>query len=1330
MEIGSPPAKQHSASRLFAWTPLLVFALLACAIGVTGYFVFSRHQENVKNEAHDMLGAIADLRVSQVVKWREAYKQSAEVMTHDPMLAMEIERWLQHGSPLDQNAQRIVQRLKAVQQAYGFQGVFILDEHGVVQGLPVTPEAKPPTAVGVQIVMEAMRTRKILLTDLHPGAEAPRVRLDLVVPIFADGDVSKQVIAGIYFRIDPQTYLFPLLQSWPTPSPSAEAMLVRHEGNDVVYLNQLRHHDNTALQLRLPVSERELLAAKWARGNEGLKEGLDYRGVPTIAAARKIPDSPWFLIVKMDKEELYAPVRRTAWIVALLTFAFIGGAGLITGLWWRQQRAQFQASQYASELRHHALMQRSERNTSLLLESVAEAIYGVDMKGLITFVNPACLRMLGYEREDELLGQHAHELFHHSHADGSPYPAEKCRAYEAYVSEQGVHVDDEVFWRRDGTAFPVEYRSYPIRHAGQVEGSVITFMDITERRQSEQQLRLSAQVFEDSLEAIFITDARNIIISVNKAFIDTTGYTSGEALGQSPSLLKSGRHDSAFFSNMMNIIHNTGHWQGEIWNRRKNGEIYPAWMAISAIHDDRGGIAHYAAIYSDISELKAVEENLRLWARAMESSVNAIFITDARQDGYPIFYVNPAFERITGFSSEEVVGKSCRMLDGEGLNQPQIEEIYQAIREQRDGSAVLCNYRKDGSLFWVELFFSPVRDGNDKLTHFVGVMNDITERKRYEEQLERHANYDELTGLPLRNLLQDRLAQALAYARQREGELAVLYLDLDNFKLVVNSLGHANADQLLKSIAGRLKSCISEGDSAARWSGDEFVLVLSNLETEIDVSLRVQKILQVISERFVISEQELYATFSIGIAQYPKDGLNADDLLKNADAAMYRAKAMGRNNFQFYGEEMNLQAMERLMLENGLRHALERDEFEVYYQPRVDLQRGEIIGMEALLRWNHPELGLVSPVSFIPLAEETGLIVPIGEWVLRTACAQNRAWQDEGFSPLSVSVNLSARQFWQQDLVDVVAAALSESRLDPAWLELEITESLLMQNAEVANATLRKLKAMGIRLSIDDFGTGYSSLSYLKRFPIDTLKIDRSFVRDITTDPDDAAIARAVVSLAHDMKLKVVAEGVETIEQMAFLRLRHCDEIQGYYFSKPLPVAAFAALLGEGRCLQVKPTCERGEERTLLLLDDEANILSALARLLRRDKYTILRATNADEAFNLLATHRVGVVLTDQRMPGMSGTEFLRRTKQLYPETVRMVLSGFTELKSVTDAINEGAVYKFLTKPWDDDQLRDNVEEAFRYYELTRENERLSNEIIQANEALAKQQAASVDMAI
>jgi len=473
----------------------------------------------------------------------------------------------------------------------------------------------------------------------------------------------------------------------------------------------------------------------------------------------------------------------------------------------------------------------------------------------------------------------------------------------------------------------------------------------------------------------------------------------------------------------------------------------------------------------------------------------------------------------------------------------------------------------DQSIFPVEVSARSIETEGRHIRQ--AIIRDITERKRYESQLERQANYDELTGLANRNLVQDRLNQALAFSHRHDCGLAVLFIDLDHFKKINDSLGHDSGDALLTQVASRLSCSVREGDTVARQGGDEFVLLLPEIRAEDDVPEITQKLVKAMSAPFNVNGRELHITCSIGIASYPKDGEDRQTLLKNADAAMYRAKELGRNNAQHYAAEMNVKAMERLVLENGLYHALARNEFLLHYQPQVDLRTGEIAGMEALVRWQHPELGLVSPAMFIPVAEDSGLIVSIGEWVLRTACAQNKAWQLAGFKPISVAVNLSARQFRQPDLAEMVAGILRETGLDPACLELELTESLVMQDVEKTISTLGKLKAMGIKLSVDDFGTGYSSLSYLKRFPIDTLKIDQSFVRDITTDPDDAAIAKTIISMAHDMQLRVIAEGVETEAQKSFLQQRHCDEMQGYFFSRPVPAEAFETLLREGRSLLV-----------------------------------------------------------------------------------------------------------------------------------------------------------------
>jgi len=443
-------------------------------------------------------------------------------------------------------------------------------------------------------------------------------------------------------------------------------------------------------------------------------------------------------------------------------------------------------------------------------------------------------------------------------------------------------------------------------------------------------------------------------------------------------------------------------------------------------------------------------------------------------------------------------------------------------------------------------------------------------RQQAEETINHLAYYDALTGLPNRALFNDRLAMALVQAQRHQRKLAVLFLDLDRFKTINDTLGHAMGDRLLQGVAQRLTSCVREGDTVARLGGDEFMLLLPGIEHVEDVAKIVQRVLEVLKPSFNFDGQEFHITSSIGIALYPNDSEDAEALLKNADTALHRAKEQGRNNYQFYIPSMNATSFERLILENNLRRALERKEFVLYYQPQVSLLTKRIVGMEALLRWQHPELGLVPPRKFIPLAEETGLIGSLGEWVLQTACAQNKAWQEVGFPPLRVAVNLSAHLFRQQGLVETVARVLKETRLNPHYLELEVTEGTLMENAEATVSTLRKLKEMGVHLSIDDFGTGYSSLSYLRRFPIDTLKIDQSFVWDISSDPDDATIARLIIAMAHSLKLKVVAEGVETEEQLSFLRFHQCDELQGYLFSKPVPAEAFTQLLQEERRLLIR----------------------------------------------------------------------------------------------------------------------------------------------------------------
>jgi diguanylate cyclase (GGDEF)-like protein/PAS domain S-box-containing protein len=561
-----------------------------------------------------------------------------------------------------------------------------------------------------------------------------------------------------------------------------------------------------------------------------------------------------------------------------------------------------------------------------------------------------------------------------------------------------------------------------------------------------------------------------------------------------------------------------------------------------------------------------------------------------------------------------------------------------------------------------------------------------------EEKLNHLAYYDVLTGLPNRTLFQDRLRQTLVQAQRQHWTVGVAFIDLDGFKFVNDTLGHAIGDKLLRLASDRLTQSVRSGDTVARFGGDEFAIILSDLANAHDASLVAQKILNAFAAAFVLDGNEVYVTASIGITLYPLDSESLAALLKNADTAMYGAKSAGRNNYQFYTAEMNQSAQRKIQLEARLRRAVERQEFVLQYQPKVDVISGNLTGFEALIRWQSPDAGLVSPAEFIPLLEETGLIVPVGEWVLRAACRQIEAWRAGGLALVPVAVNLSGRQFQQVRLDQMVAAILRDHGVDPQWIEFEITESSLVHRPDEAIEVLNSLKALGISISIDDFGTGYSSLSYLKRFPLDALKVDRTFVRDVTTDADDAAIVRAVVTMAHSLHLKVIAEGVETEEQLAFLRANRCDDVQGYLFAKPLAAEDAGKILASRRQLYVPSMAHRvAEAPAVLLVDDDQDDILLLEELLKPDGYRVLTASGPKEAFDLLSMNEVGVVISDQNMAEMRGVEFLRRVRVMYPKTARIMLTGQDDAQTMAAAINQGEVYRFFVKQRDDNLLRKEI---------------------------------------
>jgi len=703
---------------------------------------------------------------------------------------------------------------------------------------------------------------------------------------------------------------------------------------------------------------------------------------------------------------------------------------------------------------------------------------------------------------------------------------------------------------------------------------------------------------------------------------------------------------------------------------------------------------HHAQLTLDMNARIRLDEDLRRFRLAMDATADAIFLVD--RAGMCFVDVNVTACRMLGYEREDFlkVGPG-KPVDAE-LNR--LEELYEKLLsgDQSGAMTELLLYRKDGSPLSVEVQRRTLRSGPSWI--LVAVARDITERKEAEQRLLKLAHFDTLTGLPNRSQFYDSLSHSLRQASDHKWSLAVLFLDVDRFKNVNDTLGHTIGDELLRQFSSRLVDCLRVRDTIGRFGGDEFAAILMLPEGAQNAIAVVDKIRESMRRPFDLKGHEVTVTASIGISVYPDDGADPDTLIQYADTAMYRAKEAGRDAFRFFTSEMNAQSLARLDLENALRRAIDNEEFVLHFQPKVHIGTGRISGAEALIRWKRPGHGMVSPALFIPILEETGLIVRVGTWVLHEACRKIALWGKSGVGAVHLSVNVSGIQFFVGGLEEEVLKAIKKHDIAPELLELELTESSLMSNAEETITVLQNLKALGIQISIDDFGTGYSSLAYLKRFPIDKLKIDIAFVREVTSNPDDAAIVLAIINMAHSMKLEVIAEGVEKDAQLAYLRRHGCDEMQGYYFSRPLPEDEFEQMLREGRFLQTPAEENVVEQQTLLIVDDDAFMLDVLTDFLSQDGYRILTAQTAAEGFDILAQNRVQVILCDQCMPLMSGTEFMERVKNLAPDTFRIMLSAYADLTPIMAAINHGAIDRFYTKPWKGAVLRENIREGFRLH--------------------------------
>ncbi len=801
---------------------------------------------------------------------------------------------------------------------------------------------------------------------------------------------------------------------------------------------------------------------RFMQGYEGSAIAVNPHGLEVLVSVKQVPVAGWYASVILPSKEAFASINelQRGMLVAALFLSVLAG-GLT---WWMLRRelspllhaAQALAAQSGTGLPPQALritrrdeigdliggfnrlldtlglreaaLRESELRLRAIIETEPECIKIVDAAGQLRQMNPAGLAMIEADTLDQVVGRSMLSVI------TPEFRAAFDAMHQRVLAGETVQMTFEVLGLKGGRRW-LETHAVPLLDNGQVVQLAVT-RDVTDRKQAEADLRIAAAAFE-SQEGMVITDANAVILKVNRAFSESTGYTQDELVGQTPSLLKSGRHNQEFYREMWESIGRTGGWQGEVWDRRKDGVIYPKWLTITAVRGDDGAVTHYIG------------------------------------------------------------------------------------------------------------------------THF-----DITERKQAEDRIKELAFFDQLTGLPNRTLLLDRLKQAMTASSRNDSHGALLFIDLDHFKTLNDTFGHDMGDLLLKQAAQRLTACVREGDTVARLGGDEFVMMLANLssserEAATGIETVTEKVLATLNQPYQLANLSFHSTASIGVTLFKGQLASIDDLMKQADLAMYRAKETGRNAFHFFDPAMESVVKERAALEAGLRGAVAENQFVLYFQAQVS-GMGRVTGAEALVRWQHPERGLVSPAEFIPLAEETGLILPIGRWVLETACSQLAKWaQQPELAHFTVAVNVSAQQINRPDFVKQVLAVLEQTGADPRRLKLELTESLLVHNVEEIIEKMAALKAEGVGFALDDFGIGYSSLSYLKRLPLDQLKIDQSFVRDVLTDPNDAAIARTIVALAQSLGLAVIAEGVETEAQRDFLAGSGCHAYQGYFFSRPLPVDGF-----------------------------------------------------------------------------------------------------------------------------------------------------------------------------
>lgn len=1002
------------------WLMTIVFLSL---IPLTAGLAISQlHASYQEAQTYANIEAIARLKTGQIESWLAERERDWETLNSAPEFSRRVENLLATNDG-DDARDWLQSRLDTFRKTLDYEGIALFRADGTTALTAGEAVDQPPRFR--EFVRAAQFDSREMNCDLIRH-DSGAVYLHWAFPVLQNRGDASAPIGAVVFSENPDDFLFPLVETWPTASESGETLLVREEAGSIVFLNRLRKLAGPALSYTEPLSEAELPAAvALGEGGTGRTIGFDYNGERVYAAYRPVLGTDWMLVSKLDRGEVMAEVQvLQSWLMVLVAAAIVSLTGAALMLWNQQVRAH--KLQLASEEAKKNSLYRVFYDLPFVGMGMAEPA-----TGQLAHVNDRLCEIFGYDRES-LLGLSWAELIH-----PEDLPDLLAVHQELIDRQRDGYLADMRALRANGETAVIKLNVKIIRDIDKTtEYTVVMIEDITEDARRETRLRQAAAVFESTREGVLVTDPSERILFVNQAFTTVTGYREEEVVGKKPSMMQSGRHSDEFYAAMWTSLGEEGSWQGEIWNRRKNGEVYPELLSISTVHDERGAITNYVGVFADLTKLKNTEDEIQ---------------------------------------------------------------------------------------FLVQ--------------------------------------HDALTTLPNRLLLLSCLEHSLKVAERRNNIVALLVFDLDRFTDLNNSYGHPAGDEVLRHVAECLKRRIRGTDTLARLGGDEFAVVLEDIAEIENAGQVAQSYIDAIRGPLILPNgPEVRINASAGISAFPVNGRSGTELLQQAEAALFQAKAQGRSSVRYSSEDLMAAALHRVTMESRLRRAIRVGELRVYYQPQVEIPSGKIVGAEALVRWQDPERGLVGPNEFIPVAESTGLIAELGAFVMMEALRQGKEWIDSGFPALRLAVNVSPVQFQRQDVAAWVFDALKRTEFPSEYLELELTESTLMTYEDTVLKTLDQVRSRGVRIAIDDFGTGYSSLASLRRFPVSLLKIDRSFIAEIPGNEEDCEIAAAIISMGHKLGVRVVAEGVETAEQLEFLAREGCDFYQGYLMSRPLPASEFFEL--------------------------------------------------------------------------------------------------------------------------------------------------------------------------